>query len=95
MNLEPYNPNVQQFINYYTKQAEGKNDIRHSIQTSGKSMGPRRNDKQYFVISPSQRIVNQAKAVLEETVKTPIKRKRVSTSRGRQRGRKHKKTQLG
>lgn len=103
MNLETYNPNVNKYIKYYTDQASGKNKTKKTMQIGGTSMGPRRKNKQYYVISPSEQVVNQAEALMEDpqhvkkSVKIPVKRigkrKRVIKKAGSRRVK--TKTQLG
>jgi hypothetical protein len=97
MNLEPYRPDVQKYIKYYTDQVEGKNRNRKTLQIGGTSVGSRRTNKQYFVISPSEQVVKQAQAILDssDSVKKTAKRKTTSRGSNRGRGKRQKKTQLG
>ena len=93
MNLETYTPDVNKFIKYYTDQASGKNKTKKTMQIGGTSMGARRNNKKYFVISPSEQVVRQAEALVDNGIKEPVKRKRVIKQPRHQT--KRIKTQLG
>ena len=96
MNMEIYTPDVQKYIKYYTDQAAGRNRCKKTIQVGGISMGARRSNKQYFVISPSEQVVKQAEALMETpTIKRKAQPKRIIKSTKRRRVNKQKKTQLG
>lgn len=95
MNLESYIPDVKKYIKYYGDQASGKNMTKKTMQIGGTSMGARRKNKQYYVISPSEQIVKQAKALMEKPVKRNVKRKRVIKTSVRRRVKSKTKSQLG
>lgn len=94
MNLEVYEPDVQKFVRYYVNQVEGKNKCKRYTQSGGNSMGARRGNKQYYIISPSEQVVKQAEARLENSIKTPVNRKRSRKIDKRVKVKKSRKTQL-
>lgn len=94
--MEIYAPDVKKYVKYYTDQAAGRSRCKKTIQVGGTSMGARRNNKQYFVISPSEQVVKQAEALMESpAIKRSAKPKRVIKSTKRRRVNKQKKTQIG
>lgn len=94
MNVETYQPDVGKFIKYYTDQALGKHRSKKTLQIGGSSLGARRANKMYYIVSPTEQAVKQAEALLE---KTPIKQspKARRTTKTRKKTVKKKKTQLG
>jgi hypothetical protein len=94
MNLEVYEPDVQKYVRYYVNQVEGKNKCKRYNQSGGNALGARRNNRQYYIISPSEQIVKQAEARLENDIKPPVKRKRSRKLGKRKKVNKSRKTQI-
>ena len=92
MNVETYRPDVGKFIKYYTDQALGKQQSKKTLQIGGSSLGARRANKMYYIVSPTEQAVKQAEALLEKTPKV-VKSRR--PTKPKKRTVKKKKTQLG